>query len=917
MGKRSKECVEEDEADEEQPTKKLQTEPPEYEDPALDNDDGEPTQFSVSIGGLSFDTKRAAVRKACAKFGEVVTVRRWVRGAPRRADVSFSSAEEMEAAIQGMEGKELDGRTVKAKATPKEEEVEKVAVAEAEEEGEHNRAVQIAVGHRVLDKAAESAATCCTRLCQNTRRELDKFKAHAKTVCCTPSLLQSKSHTFELVFAFLTNSSEGHRFKVTRFSKENSVTFTVFSLDNVIVFGAYLLAAAGYSSISSVWDIDEEKLLRHFCLEDECKEVLAWLTEKDYKRPEAFAERLALSRRLREASNERVKESDIREAMMLALGSLHCLDFNKGQSVLQSEEQKKEALDATVPVLSNLSYIFLKRNDSHNSVRAATLGLTFCDRLADAPLPMRAKLLFRRGLGRCQAKDYTEASQDFLGAARILPEDREIRKALEECKESARKQNSDSHSRWRGMMTSGADKLKASARRCSRRARRQMREVLSMLAEPLLAQRSTGFVKLPEALPEYQPDDRKVSDRPSLGGPKFMITVQLRHRPPRRPTTDAAWVQFQSSPSEAEKLRRNAQRSASPSMHGRIDTSKIKQADVVIPVWALCTAAASPKGAMGRGKPRREKPEAPVGGPELADSDVEEADIEALARSKLGPGEFILGEEPKPPQDESAEVKDTAKRGVCLAPLLLQRLGEIEYKVPEGAKRVPWIDTMAIDGQNNLPKGVTAKDGVKLESAFLGMAAEAAAEGYRRLRVMKIPCTRPNDFYAEMMRPDKQMYRVRQQAAEEERRIKIVEDRKKHQASKKFAKKAKAKKLEARAQEKRTSLEQIANWRARKKSEGNNTDDQDLEEILSRQGKKKEQDGKGKGKGKAMKSAKRRSLDEKYGFGGKKKRSKQNDKSSTHDMSASPWGKGKAKGKGRGKGKGKGKGKGPGNKRKR
>ena len=62
---------------------------------------------------------------------------------------------------------------------------------------------------------------------------------------------------------------------------------------------------------------------------------------------------------------------------------------------------------------------------------------------------------------------------------------------------------------------------------------------------------------------------------------------------------------------------------------------------------------------------------------------------------------------------------------------------------------------------------------------------------------MKIPCTRPNDFYAEMMRsaplatldlqfasrhlraqanlpqrPDKQMYRVRQQAAEEERRIK-------------------------------------------------------------------------------------------------------------------------------------------------
>lgn len=59
---------------------------------------------------------------------------------------------------------------------------------------------------------------------------------------------------------------------------------------------------------------------------------------------------------------------------------------------------------------------------------------------------------------------------------------------------------------------------------------------------------------------------------------------------------------------------------------------------------------------------------------------------------------------------------------------------------------------------------------------------------------------------------------------------------------------------------------------------------QDLEAILSKQGKKDDallglllpafrlslRKGKGKGKGKAKKSAKRRNLDEKYGFGGKK-----------------------------------------------
>ncbi|CAK9061553.1 unnamed protein product [Durusdinium trenchii] len=191
-------------------------------------------------------------------------------------------------------------------------------------------------------------------------------------------------------------------------------------------------------------------------------------------------------------------------------------------------------------------------------------------------------------------------------------------------------------------------------------------------------------------------------------------------------------------------------------------------------------------------------------------------------RSKLNSGEYILGEEPKLDQDKDYEVQATSTRGICIAPLLLQRQSELEYKVPEGAKRVPWVDTMAIDGQTELPKGVTAKDGVKLES----MASDAAAEAYRRT--------------------DKQMYRVRQQAAEEERRIKIVEDRKKAQAGKKFAKKAKTKKLEERAkarnaawfapglckrhlecQDKRNSLEQIAEWRNRKKTEGKNTDDQD------------------------------------------------------------------------------------------
>jgi len=197
----------------------------------------------------------------------------------------------------------------------------------------------------------------------------------------------------------------------------------------------------------------------------------------------------------------------------------------------------------------------------------------------------------------------------------------------------------------------------------------------------------------------------------------------------------------------------------------------------------------------------------------FSDSDLEEADIEALARGSLRAGESILGA-------DAQEKQEIESRGVCNAPQILSKVQELEYKVPDGAKRVPWIDSLCIDGHQEFPKGISAKDGVKLESAFLNAASEAVKEGFRRLKVMKVPCGRPSDFYAEMLKTDKQMYLIRQRAAEETRRIRIVEDRRKAQSAKKFAKKAKSKKLEARAEEKRTNLQDIDKWRQSNKKKG-------------------------------------------------------------------------------------------------
>lgn len=292
-----------------------------------------------------------------------------------------------------------------------------------------------------------------------------------------------------------------------------------------------------------------------------------------------------------------------------------------------------------------------------------------------------------------------------------------------------------------------------------------------------------------------------------------------------------------------------------------------------------------------------------------SESEVEEGDIQALARSSLREGEEILG--------EGVPADQVEPRGICNAAALLQKLKDIEYKVPEGAKRVPWVDTLLIEGQQGLPKGVGAKDGVKLEGTFMQMGRDAVREAYRRLKVMKIPCSRPTDFYAEMLRTDKQMYKVRSRASEEQRRMRIVEDRKKSAAAKKFAKKAKTKKQQVRAEEKRQTLEDIKGWQGKKKGD-KSSEDKDLDAILDRQQRNQKGNMEPRKKGMPAKSKKREMADQKFGFGGKKKRSRQNDTSSVNDFDKSPWGKGgggggKGKGKVKGKGKGgKGKGKGKG-----
>jgi len=241
--------------------------------------------------------------------------------------------------------------------------------------------------------------------------------------------------------------------------------------------------------MTTVMDVDEERFLRHFCLEAECQQVLDWFKEQGYTRPEDFDARLGLSKKLRELGNEQFQKSkpDFAAAMLHALAALHCLDFSQARTVVQSDDEKRRALEALVPVLSNLSVVFLKRGDAYNASRAADLGLERASKLPPASVDLlRAKLLFRRGLAKGQTKDFAAARADLREAARLMPDNREVRRALENCKVLAQGQQIRTKEQWRGLLTETTKtaRLQAGARRCWRSTRQLVREVSLALRRP-------------------------------------------------------------------------------------------------------------------------------------------------------------------------------------------------------------------------------------------------------------------------------------------------------------------------------------------------------------------------------------------------------------------------------------------------
>ncbi|PKS05237.1 hypothetical protein jhhlp_008608 [Lomentospora prolificans] len=202
-------------------------------------------------------------------------------------------------------------------------------------------------------------------------------------------------------------------------------------------------------------------------------------------------------------------------------------------------------------------------------------------------------------------------------------------------------------------------------------------------------------------------------------------------------------------------------------------------------------------------------------------------------------------------------------------------------------------------------------DDLQRELQFYKQSRDAVLKARSLLLKEGVPFSRPNDYFAEMVKSDEHVEKIRQKLIEEATSKKAAAEARKLRDLKKFGKQVQVAKLQERQKAKKDSLEKIKALK-RKRQESGNADTHEADELFdvavdnelrSHGGKNFKSAGKGRRSDDRVPNPKRQKKNEKYGFGGKKRHSKSGDAFSSADLSGFSVKKNKAGFKGAGGGK--------------
>ena len=100
-------------------------------------------------------------------------------------------------------------------------------------------------------------------------------------------------------------------------------------------------------------------------------------------------------------------------------------------------------------------------------------------------------------------------------------------------------------------------------------------------------------------------------------------------------------------------------------------------------------------------------------------------------------------------------------------------------------------------------------DDLTRELAFYKQCLDTATEGRNKLKAEGVPFTRPNDYFAEMVKSDEHMGKIKQKMTDDAASKRAAADAKKQRDLKKFGKQVQVAKLQERDKAKRETLDKI------------------------------------------------------------------------------------------------------------
>ena len=293
------------------------------------------------------------------------------------------------------------------------------------------------------------------------------------------------------------------------------------------------------------------------------------------------------------------------------------------------------------------------------------------------------------------------------------------------------------------------------------------------------------------------------------------------------------------------------------------------------------------------------------------DDDEEELDLEKLAASEsesdINDEEEEDDDDDDEEEDDEVENNDEPEDDIPLSDVEVDSDADIVphtkltinnmAALRESLARIelPWSKHSFIEHQSITSADKTESeikdiyDDTERELAFYKQGLDAVKQSRKTLLKLKIPFSRPMDYFAEMVKSDEHMDKLKNKLLTEAANKKASEEAKRQRQLKKFGKQVQHATLQERAKQKKETLEKI---KSLKKKRGANeiSNDDDFQIALEEATENNQKYGHGGsgsgGDNKRRKpNSKRLAKDAKYGFGGKKRGKRENDAASSADIS--------------------------------